>query len=342
MLYNGLITMRNRLLKVLFIVCLALVAWTVVWYYGMRAILKSHFKSTGTAGLSGVEFERRYLLSVADCDAMGYDPTPFLDTVRRACYRYGRNVEIDVKISGKDLSLLARPEGKDEQTDWFDGVCFFGEDYEIGKDAVRSGNDTFLFQDIRSAGGYGMGLGVLNTICQATFGEQSLEYSVSETRYWLPCFLIPTIQKDHWNISLPAIPACPNGDNVASNAKDMEMAAKSYSSITNGPIRSDRIMQRKQAADCRLSHIKASLISFPYLLLFVAPILFWDSLRKGRFKPHSVEVVPIYCCLWIMVCALTFCKFNANDIGGNLLLTCVGIAHVVWLCVWVVKSLMHK
>lgn len=43
-----------------------------------------------------------------------------------------------------------------------------------------------------------------------------------------------------------------------------------------------------------------------------------------------------------MVCALTFCKFNVNDIGGNLLLTGVGIAHIVWLCVWVVKSLVHE
>ena len=192
--------MKIALLKVLAISlpCAGIVLWNVAWYYGVRASVKSNFRRMHTPVSQGDEFDRTYRLTVVDCESIGYDPTPFLDSACRACYWYGRqNVEISIKISGNSLTVLARVEGMRDEIAWF------GEDYEIGKDAMYGGKDIVLFQNIKSSGGYGTGLGLFNTVSKASFGEQKLEYSVCETRYWLGFFLIPAVQKYHWSISLP-------------------------------------------------------------------------------------------------------------------------------------------
>ena len=143
------------------------------------------------------ELDRTYRLTRVDCESMGYDCTHFFDEAFKACYWYDRDVEISIKLSGNSLTVLARAEGKRDEVAWF------GKDYRLGKDAMCGGKDIVLFQSIETSGGYGMGLGLFNTVSKASFGEQKLEYSVSETRYWLSFFLIPGVQKYHWSISLP-------------------------------------------------------------------------------------------------------------------------------------------
>ena len=188
---------RAKLLKALAVIFAGIVLWNVVWYYGMRASVKSNFRSMHTPVFQGDELDRTYRFTRVDCESVGYDCTHFLDAAIKACYLYERDVEISIKLSGNFLTVLARAEGMRDET------ALFGKDYQLGKDAMCGGKDIVLFQSIETSGGYGTGLGLFNTVSKASFGEQKLEYSVCETRYWLAFFLIPVVQKDHWSISLP-------------------------------------------------------------------------------------------------------------------------------------------
>lgn len=95
---------------------------------------------------------------------------------------------------------------------------------------------------------------------------------------------------------------------------------------------------RKLEKECRLLRMKTILTKSLYFLLFGAPLLFFGWLRYKWFRSHPKVGVSVYCISWLAVCTMTLCIFNASDIGANLLLTGIGVAHAIYLCVILMKA----
>ena len=99
---------------------------------------------------------------------------------------------------------------------------------------------------------------------------------------------------------------------------------------------------RKLETKCRFLRMKAILTKCLYFLLFGAPLLFFGWLRYKWLKSLPEVGVSVYCISWLAVCAMTLCIFNASDIGANLLLMGIGVAHAIYLCVTLIKASTHS
>ena len=194
----------------LLLLLILLFVWNFAWFYATRAILDSRYQNKFSGQREIENGAYRYLfpkdirtatntLDIVDARfaVLGYDPNGVLNKSFNVPDSYNCDIEIAVGIHDGFLTIAFVP--LEIATAQCHPRC---DTYQIGKDCLSSGGNSFSFRHVSFSGGYGMGLGIREVVSTISFDDHYLMYDVFRNDHWLAFFAFPIVRRDGSHVVL--------------------------------------------------------------------------------------------------------------------------------------------